>query len=107
MIWPVLLVKVTQVGKELDPEREVAFVEASRFAREKELMFPDTSVLTGEDVQEAFLKCARTFRNKIRSGQPDPRGDGLRPSVPGTLPSAQLPQPRSARGRGSPQPCGC
>nr|XP_012420134.1 PREDICTED: ras-related protein Rab-4B-like [Odobenus rosmarus divergens] len=58
-------------------------------------MFLDTSVLTGEDVEEAFLKCARTFRNKIDSGQRDPREDGLRPSVPGTLPSAQLPQPRS------------
>lgn len=33
-------------------------------------MFLETSALTGENVEEAFLKCARTILNKIESGVP-------------------------------------
>lgn len=80
--------------KDLDAEREVTFLEASRFAQENgeglcprpappginellgnaavpsaELMFLETSALTGENVEEAFLKCARTILNKIESGE--------------------------------------
>ncbi|XP_073177459.1 ras-related protein Rab-4B isoform X2 [Lepidochelys kempii] len=54
--------------KDLDADREVTFLEASRFAQENELMFLETSALTGENVEEAFLKCARTILNKIESG---------------------------------------
>lgn len=31
-------------------------------------MFLETSALTGENVEEAFLKCGRTILNKIESG---------------------------------------
>ncbi|XDC62086.1 hypothetical protein R6Z07M_013268 [Ovis aries] len=67
--------------KDLDPEREVTFLEASRFAQENELMFLETSALTGENVEEAFLKCARTILNKIDSGELDPErmGSGIHP----------------------------
>lgn len=34
-----------------------------------ELMFLETSALTGENVEEGFLKCARTILNKIESGE--------------------------------------
>lgn len=34
-----------------------------------ELMFLETSALTGEGVQEVFLKCARTILSKIESGK--------------------------------------
>ncbi|EMP24838.1 Ras-related protein Rab-4B [Chelonia mydas] len=64
--------------KDLEADREVTFLEASRFAQENELMFLETSALTGENVEEAFLKCARTILNKIESaldrGQSDPPG---------------------------------
>nr|XP_033811641.1 ras-related protein Rab-4B isoform X1 [Geotrypetes seraphini] len=53
--------------KDLDADREVTFLEASRFAQENELMFLETSALTGENVEEAFLKCARIILNKIDS----------------------------------------
>lgn len=33
-----------------------------------DLMFLETSALTGENVEEGFLKCARTILNKIDSG---------------------------------------
>ncbi|NXK01430.1 RAB4B protein, partial [Corythaixoides concolor] len=63
--------------KDLDADREVTFLEASRFAQENELMFLETSALTGENVEEAFLKCARTILNKIESGTEAPDRDGF------------------------------
>lgn len=33
-----------------------------------ELMFLETSALTGENVEEAFLKCSRTILTKIEAG---------------------------------------
>ncbi|KAK2561146.1 Ras-related protein Rab-4B [Acropora cervicornis] len=65
--------------KDLDNDREVTFLEASRFAQENELMFLETSALTGENVEEAFLKCSRTILSKIESGEldPDRMGSGI------------------------------
>lgn len=34
-----------------------------------ELMFLETSALTGENVEEAFVQCARKILNKIESGR--------------------------------------
>lgn len=91
--------------KDLDAEREVTFLEASRFAQENELMFLETSALTGENVEEAFLKCARTILNKIESGELDPErmGSGIQYG------DASLRQLRQPRGAAPPsrQPCGC
>ncbi|KAM5144449.1 ras-related protein Rab-4A isoform 3-T5 [Callospermophilus lateralis] len=53
--------------KDLDTDREVTFLEASRFAQENELMFLETSALTGENVEEAFVQCARKILNRIES----------------------------------------
>ncbi|KAL7889841.1 hypothetical protein AOLI_G00020990 [Acnodon oligacanthus] len=65
--------------KDLDADREVTFLEASRFAQENELMFLETSALTGENVEEAFVQCARKILNKIESGELDPErmGSGI------------------------------
>ncbi|WAR19838.1 RAB4B-like protein [Mya arenaria] len=72
---------ITLVGnkKDLEAEREVTFLEASRFAQENELMFLETSALTGENVEETFLKCARQILTKIESGELDPErmGSGI------------------------------
>ena len=35
----------------------------------KELMFLETSALTGENVEESFLKCSRAILNKIELGK--------------------------------------
>lgn len=37
-----------------------------------ELMFLETSALTGENVEEAFVQCARKILNKIESGESFP-----------------------------------
>ncbi|KAJ8416067.1 hypothetical protein AAFF_G00380890 [Aldrovandia affinis] len=70
--------------KDLDGDREVTFLEASRFAQENELMFLETSALTGENVEEAFVQCARKILNKIESGELDPErmGSGIQRRAP-------------------------
>ncbi|KAM9260136.1 LOW QUALITY PROTEIN: ras-related protein Rab-4B-like [Morus bassanus] len=112
--------------KDLDAA-EVTFLEASRFAQEN-LMFLETSALTGENVEEAFLKCARTILNKIESGRrfwilagfwvlakegldpgtegeldPERMGSGIQY---GDASLRQLRQPRGAQAQ-SRQPCTC
>jgi len=76
-------IAIVLVGNKIDlaQEREVSFLEASRFAQENDLMFLETSALTGEGVQEVFLKCARTILSKIESGQlnPESMNSGVQP----------------------------
>ncbi|XP_035777324.1 ras-related protein Rab-4B-like [Anopheles albimanus] len=65
--------------KDLEEEREVTFLEASNFAQENELIFLETSAKTGENVEEAFLKCSKTILAKIETGELDPEriGSGI------------------------------
>ncbi|RUS15221.1 P-loop containing nucleoside triphosphate hydrolase protein [Endogone sp. FLAS-F59071] len=69
------------VGNKVDKEedREVAVLEASKFAQENEMMFMEASALTGEGVEDIFLKCARSILTKIETGQIDPEkiGSGI------------------------------
>lgn len=58
--------------RDLDENREVTFLEASRFAQENDVMFLETSAKTGENVEEAFLKCSKTILVKIENGELDP-----------------------------------
>lgn len=96
MASPNIVIILCGNKKDLDADREVTFLEASRFAQENgspvfllfaasscsspkaahtnvlsaaELMFLETSALTGENVEEGFLKCARIILNKIDSGE--------------------------------------
>ncbi|MCL4146379.1 UNVERIFIED_CONTAM: hypothetical protein GTU68_036944, partial [Idotea baltica] len=55
--------------KDMETERQVTFMEASRFSQENELMFLEASALTGENVEEAFLKCAKSILAKIETGK--------------------------------------
>uniref|UniRef100_A0A4W5Q6J3 RAB4a, member RAS oncogene family n=1 Tax=Hucho hucho TaxID=62062 RepID=A0A4W5Q6J3_9TELE len=91
--------------KDLDADREVTFLEASRFAQENELMFLETSALTGENVEEAFVQCARKILNKIESGELDPErmGSGIQY---GDAALRQLRSPRRGQAE-SAQECGC
>ncbi|XP_056268241.1 ras-related protein Rab-4A isoform X1 [Pseudoliparis swirei] len=91
--------------KDLDVDREVTFLEASRFAQENELMFLETSALTGENVEEAFVQCARKILNKIESGELDPErmGSGIQY---GDAALRQLRSPRRGQPQGT-QECSC
>jgi|TARA_B110000211_G_C13817192_1_gene437559 Ras-related protein Rab-4B len=75
-------VVLTGNKSDLKDERQVTFLEASRFAQENDALFLETSALTGENVEEVFLKAARSVLSKIESGVIDPKSmvsGGLRP----------------------------
>ncbi|EGD81649.1 hypothetical protein PTSG_02365 [Salpingoeca rosetta] len=76
---PDIVIVLVGNKKDLEADREVTFLEASRFAQENELMFLETSARTGENVEEVFLKCARSILSKIETGQLDPEkiGSGI------------------------------
>ncbi|CAB1338394.1 unnamed protein product, partial [Coregonus sp. 'balchen'] len=76
--------------KDLDADREVTFLEAA---------------LTGENVEEAFVQCARKILNKIESGELDPErmGSGIQY---GDAALRQLRSPRRGQAE-SAQDCGC
>ncbi|KAI8646892.1 ras family-domain-containing protein [Parasitella parasitica] len=65
------------VGNKNDKdEREVSYLEASRFAQEHEMMFLEASALSGDGVEDMFFKCARSILSKIETGQIDPERSG-------------------------------
>jgi Ras-related protein Rab-4B len=67
-------ISVVAVGNKYDKKgsREVTVLGASRFAQENDLLFLETSAMTGEYVDEVFLKLAQTILGKIESGAIDP-----------------------------------
>ena len=91
---------------DLDPEHKVTFLEAFHFAQENELIFLDIRVCPRENMEEAFLKCARTIQNKMDSGQQEPErtGSDIQYGDAAFCPSATASE---HPGHGPPQPCGC
>ncbi|KAL1924761.1 uncharacterized protein VTP21DRAFT_4415 [Calcarisporiella thermophila] len=73
---PDLVVILVGNKKDLDDEREITYLEATKFAQEHEMMVLETSALTGEGVEEVFMKCARSILTKIETGQIDPEKAG-------------------------------
>jgi len=67
-------ITVVAVGNKCDRknDREVSLLEASRFAQDNDLLFMETSALTGECVDEVFLKCTSSIVSKIEGGLIDP-----------------------------------
>lgn len=53
-------------------KRQVTFLEASRCAQENDILFLETSALTGEGVEEVFVKVTRLILSKIEDGTIDP-----------------------------------
>lgn len=69
---PHIIIILVGNKKDLEEQREVTFLEASNFAQENDLIFLETSAKTGENVEESFLKCAKTILAKIETGEIDP-----------------------------------
>uniref|UniRef100_A0A7S0Q8P1 Uncharacterized protein n=1 Tax=Coccolithus braarudii TaxID=221442 RepID=A0A7S0Q8P1_9EUKA len=61
---------IVLVGNKLDlrHQRQVSVVDASRYAQENDMMFLEASAVSGEGVDECFLKVCRTVLSKIESG---------------------------------------
>lgn len=69
-------VTIAVVGNKRDlaaTERAVPMLDASRFCQERDLLFMETSALTGEAVVEVFDMITRRIIEKIQSGQIDPK----------------------------------
>lgn len=66
------------VGNKLDQEenRQVSFIEASRWAKEHDLLYVETSSMTGESVDQPFILLARSVLLAIESGRLDPEKVG-------------------------------
>ncbi|TKR70015.1 hypothetical protein L596_022088 [Steinernema carpocapsae] len=66
-------ISVIMVGNksDLEEKRQVLFLEANRFAQENDLAFIETSALNGENIEDAFFKCAKTILLKLDSGEID------------------------------------
>ncbi len=69
-------VTIAVVGNKRDlaaTERAVPMLDASRFCQERDILFIETSALTGEAVVEVFDMITRRIIEKIQSGQIDPK----------------------------------
>lgn len=56
---------------DLESTREVTYEEAKKFADENGLMFAETSAMTGQNVEEAFLETARKIYQSVMDGRLD------------------------------------
>jgi len=72
-------ISIIAVGnkRDLKEERQVSFLEASRFAQEQDILFLETSALTGENVQDVFHTLAQRILNKVEEGICDPSDSRL------------------------------
>lgn len=57
---------------DLKESRSVSFLEASRCAQENDVLFLETSAVTGEGVEDVFAKACRGIISKIEDGLIDP-----------------------------------
>jgi Ras-related protein Rab-4B len=57
---------------DLKDSRAVSFLEASRCAQENDVLFLETSALTGEGIEEVFAKACKSIIGKIEDGLIDP-----------------------------------
>lgn len=103
---PNIVILLVGNKKDLEECREVTMLEASNFAQENDLIFLETSAKTGDNVEEAFLKCSKTILAKIEAGELDPEriGSGIQYGD-AALRSIQIKQRTSPAAR--PSDCGC
>ena len=57
---------------DLKDSRAVSFLEASRCAQENDVLFLETSAITGEGIEDVFVKACRSIISKIEDGLIDP-----------------------------------
>jgi Ras-related protein Rab-4B len=62
------------VGNKVDLERErmVSYKEADQFAHDNGMTFVETSAVTGDGVEQTFMKCASSILTKVELGQISP-----------------------------------
>ena len=73
---PSIIIILVGNKKDLEAQREVSFQEASAFAKENGLLFVECSAVSGENIAETFLKCARSILSHIEDGLINPSAIG-------------------------------
>lgn len=73
---PNIVILLVGNKRDLEEARAVTLLEASNFAQENELIFLETSAKTGDNVEEAFLRCSKSILAKIECGELDPERTG-------------------------------
>ncbi len=68
---------------DLKDNRAVSFLEASRCAQENDVLFLETSAITGEGIEEVFSRACKSIITKIEDGSIDPAtmGNSMRGGV--------------------------
>lgn len=76
---PSIIIILVGNKKDLEAQREVSYQEASQFAKDNDLIFVECSAVNGENIEETFLKCARSILTCIEKGEinPDKIGSGI------------------------------
>lgn len=69
---------VVLVGNKVDKEefRQVPYLEASQWAKDHDILFMETSSLSGDNVEQPFILLARSVLLAIESGRLDPEKAG-------------------------------
>lgn len=65
---PDIAVMVVGNKSDLRDTRAVNLLDASRFCQENEVQFMEVSALSGENVEEVFMKLAKTVLGKVKAG---------------------------------------
>lgn len=106
MASPNIVILLVGNKRDLEEAREITTLEASNFAQENDLIFLETSAKTGDNVEEAFLKCSKTILAKIETGELDPErnGSGIQYGD-AAIRNIQLKQRTTNRNRSA--DCGC
>ena len=67
-------ISIVLAGNKCDMKdnRSVSFLEASRCAQENDVLFLETSAITGEGIEDVFVKASRSIISKIEDGLIDP-----------------------------------
>jgi len=70
--WKDISIIAVGTKRDLKEDRQVSFLEASRFAQDQDILFLETSALTGENVQDVFYTLGQRILHKVKEGIHDP-----------------------------------
>ena len=65
---PSTVIMLIGCKRDLEASRDVSVEEAAQFAKENDLLFMETSAMTGENIEEAFLGTAKLILKAVQDG---------------------------------------
>lgn len=80
---PDMVILLAGNKSDLQDQRDVTFLEASRLAQENNMLFLETSARTGDGVEEAFIMSSKMILTRMENGQFAPSGTSSGTSIGG------------------------